>query len=180
MALVSRVLSSTQLEILARHGEERTAPAGETLFSVGDATYPFIAIREGEVAVLDGDGEAIVRHNAGGFLGEINLLTGQTVFLTAVATQPMRYIAVEREELRKILYEESDLADLLLSAFIERREQLQQRADIGLEIVGARGWPDTRRLLEYARRQKLPHRWSPAPAGGDGAGADTAGAGRPL
>ena len=29
----------------------------------------------------------------------MNLLSGQTVFLTAVVTEPMRYIAVEREVL---------------------------------------------------------------------------------
>ena len=33
--------------------------------------------------------------DASGFLGELNLLSGQTVFLTAVVTKPMRYIAVE-------------------------------------------------------------------------------------
>ena len=46
---VSRVLSASQMATLAAHGEERTAAVGETLFEVGDATYPFIAIREGEV-----------------------------------------------------------------------------------------------------------------------------------
>ena len=46
-----RVLSPTQLETLAKLGEERSAAAGETLFEIGDATYPFIAILEGEAAV---------------------------------------------------------------------------------------------------------------------------------
>ena len=84
---VSRVLSDTQLKMLAGHGEERTAEPGETLFEIGDATYPFMAILEGEAAVLDGAGREVVRHGARGFLGEINLLSGQTVFLTAVVTE---------------------------------------------------------------------------------------------
>ena len=124
----SRVLSSSQLQTLAQHGEERTAAVGETLFEVGDETYPFIAIVEGEVAVIDAAGQEIVRHGASGFLGEMNLLSGQTVFLTAVVTEPMRYIAVDREALRQLLFEDGALSDLLLSAFIERRELLQQRA----------------------------------------------------
>jgi thioredoxin reductase (NADPH) len=157
---VQRVLSSTQLAMLAEHGEERSAPVGETLFRIGDATYPFIAILEGEAAVLDGAGHEIVRHGAHGFLGEMNLLSGQSVFLTAVATAPMRYIAVDRETLRDLLFEDGSLADLLLSAFVERRELLQQRHGIGIEIIGARDWADTRRLLDYARRQRLPFSWS--------------------
>ena len=44
---VSRVLSSTQLALLAEHGEVRTAAVGEKLFEIGDETYPFIAILEG-------------------------------------------------------------------------------------------------------------------------------------
>ena len=158
-APVNRVLSSSQLATLAEHGEERTAAGGERLFEIGDETYPFIAIYEGEVAVLDAAGREIVRHGASGFLGEMNLLSGQTVFLTAVVTQRMRYIAVEREVLRQLLFEDGSLSDLLLSAFVERRELLQQQQGIGIEIVGPRESGDTRRLIEFARRLRLPYSW---------------------
>ncbi|HXR30970.1 MAG TPA: FAD-dependent oxidoreductase [Solirubrobacterales bacterium] len=156
---VSRTLSASQLATLGEHGEERTAEAGETLFEIGDATYPFIAILEGEATVLDASGEEIVRHGPSAFLGEINLLSGQTVFLTAVATEPLRYIAVEREPLRQLLFEDGELSDLLLTAFVQRRELLQQREGIGVEIVGPRNSPETRRVREYARQLRLPHSW---------------------
>jgi len=148
---VSRVLSSSQLALLAEHGEERTASVGDKLFEIGDETYPFIAILEGEAAVVDSAGNEIVRHGASGFLGEMNLLSGQTVFLTAVVTEPMRYIAVEREELRKLLREDGPLSDVLLSAFVQRRELLQQRQGIGVEIVGPRDSAPTRQLVDFAK-----------------------------
>jgi thioredoxin reductase (NADPH) len=159
-APVSRVLSSSQLATLATHGEERTAAVGDVLFEIGDETYPFIAILEGEAAVLDGAGQEIVRHGASGFLGEMNLLSGQTVFLTAVVTQPMRYIAVEREELRKLLRDDSSLSDVLLPAFVQRRELLQQRQGIGVEIVGPRDSAPTRQLVDFVKRQRLPFTWT--------------------
>src|SRR6202035_1692149 len=159
LAVPARGLSSTQLEVLGQRGEELTAEVGEKLYEIGDAPYPFIAILEGEEAILDGAGHEIVRHGASGFLGEINLLSGQTVFVTIEVTQRMRYIAVDREVLRGLLFEDGSLSDLLLSAFVERREVLQQREGIGLEITGPRDSPDTRRLLDFARRQKLPHSW---------------------
>jgi thioredoxin reductase (NADPH) len=157
---VSRVLSSRQLATLARHGEERSAEVGEKLFEIGDETYPFIAILEGEAAVLDAAGNEIVRHGPSGFLGEMNLLSGQTVFLTAEATTPMRYIAVQREELRKLLLEDAPLSDILLSAFVQRRELLQQRQGIGIEIVGPRDSAPTRQLVDFAKRQRLPFTWT--------------------
>ncbi len=156
---VSRSLSTSQLATLAEHGEERTAELGERLFEVGDESYPFIAIYEGEVAVIDSTGQEIVRHGPSGFLGEMNLLSGQTVFLTAVVTKPMRYIAVDREVLRRLLFDDGSLSDLLLSAFVERRELLQQREGIGIEIIGPRESSETRRLVEFARRMRLPHSW---------------------
>ena len=153
------MLSNSQLATLRRHGEERTAEAGEKLFEVGDKSYPFIAIIEGEVSVVDSAGGEIVRHGPSGFLGEMNLLSGQTVFLTAIVVEPMRYIAVDREVLRRLLFEDGSLSDLLLSAFIERREMLQQRQGIGLEIIGPRESSETLRTLDFARRLRLPHTW---------------------
>lgn len=155
----SRVLSSSQLATLRQHGEERTAEVGEKLFEIGDETYPFIAVLEGEVAVLDSTGNEIVRHAGSGFLGELNLLTGQAVFLTAEVTKPMRYIAVEREELRRLLLEDAPLSDILLSTFVQRRELLQQRQGIGVEIIGSRDSEATRELVDFAKRQRLPFTW---------------------
>jgi thioredoxin reductase (NADPH) len=155
----SAVLSPSQMEVLARIGDEREAAEGDVLFRVGDETYPFIAIREGEAAVLDPAGKEIVRHGAFGFLGEMNLLSGQRVYLTAVATRPMRYVAVPREDLRALLFEDSSLADLLLGAFVRRRELLSQRVGVGIEIIGPRDSDATRRLADFARRIMLPHAW---------------------
>src|SRR3954470_11097964 len=124
------VLSSSQLDTLRQVGEERTARVGDILFTVGDATYPFIAIVEGEAAVLDAGGNEIVRHGAAGFLGEINLLSGQSVYLTAVVTKAMRYIAIHRDALPPFLFDDAPLADLLLATFTARREALQRTAGI--------------------------------------------------
>jgi len=159
MAAVSPVLSEAQLATLAEHGEERTADAGDVLFKIGDERYPFIAILEGEAVVLDSVGDEIVRHGASGFLGELNLMTGQTVYLTAVATKPMRYIAVEREALRPLLFEDGPLGDVLLSAFTSRREALQRHQGIGVEIFGPRSSAETREMVDYVRRGRLPYTW---------------------
>src|SRR5207244_6522602 len=102
-------LSASQLSALAALGEELTAGVGDVLYRVGDPIYPFIAIREGEVAILDSAGNEIVRHGASSFLGELNLLSGQTVFVSAVVTKPLRYIAVDRDALRARLFEDGQL-----------------------------------------------------------------------
>ena len=111
MPRVNPVLSDAQFEALAARGEERTAEAGEILFEVGQKRYPFIAILEGEAAIEDANGDEVVRHHAPGFLGELSLMTGQTAFLAGVAITAMRYIAVEREDLRELMHEDGSLAE---------------------------------------------------------------------
>src|SRR3954468_9162298 len=140
-------LSAAQLAILADLGEEHTADVGDVLYRVGDRQYPFIAIIEGEVAIVDAAGNEIVRHGASRFLGEMNLLSGQTVFVTAVVTQPVRYIAVDRDAMREVLFEDGPLGDLVLSTFIARREALQTVAGLGLQIVGPHSSAATMRML---------------------------------
>jgi thioredoxin reductase (NADPH) len=167
-APASPSLSASQLARLGALGEERTAGVGGVLYRVGDVTYPFIAILEGEVAIIDVSGQEIVRHGASGFLGEMNLLTGQTVFVTAVVTKPLRYVAVERDVLRELLFEDGPLSDLVLATLIERREALQQVDGIGLEIVGPHTSEATMRMLDFARSNRLPYTWDDASPSGSG------------
>jgi thioredoxin reductase (NADPH) len=167
-APASPLLSPSQVAALAEIGEERSAPAGELLYRVGDRTYPFVAILEGEVAIVDAAGNELVRHGPSGFLGELNLLSGQTVFVNALVVEPLRYIAVERDALRALLNEDGPLSDLVLSTFISRREALQSVPGVGLEIVGPHGSEPTMRMIEFARANRLPYTWQEAvpPDGG--------------
>src|SRR3954447_24470427 len=165
------MLSTSQLATLARLGEERVANVGDVLFRVGDRRYPFIAIVEGEVAIVDAADNELVRHRASGFVGEMNLLSGQTVFLTAVVTRPLRYIAVDRDALRALLFDDGPLSDLLLSSFIARREALQRWDGIGVEIIGPRSSRATVEIAEFARANRLPFTWRDPERGDDEAAA---------
>src|SRR3954468_19985855 len=164
---ISPTLSPSQLGTLAELGDERTAAVGDVLYRIGDQRYPFIALIEGEVLIVDEAGSEIARHGPSGFLGELNLLSGQTVFVTAVATQPLRYIAVDRDKLRPLLFEDGPLSDVVLSTFIARREMLQGVQGLGMEVVGPRSSKATMQMLEYARSNRLPFAWRDPERGDD-------------
>ena len=152
----SPMLSVSQVATLAELGEERTAEVGDELYRVGDQSYPFIVVLRRQVAIVEQHGREIIRHGPSRFLGELNLLSGQSVFVTAVVTQPLRYIAVERDVIRGLLFEDGPLSDLVLSTFIARRESLQTVQGLGLQIVGPRSSAATMRMLDFARSYRLP------------------------
>jgi thioredoxin reductase (NADPH) len=162
VAPASPSLSASQLAKLADLGEGRSARVGDVLYGVGDRIYPFIAILEGEVAILDGAGNEIIRHGPSGFLGEMNLLSGQSVFVTAVVAEALRYIEVERDVFRALLFEDGPLSDVVLATFMARREALQQVDGIGLDIVGPHSSEETMRMLAFARSNRLPYTWEDA------------------
>jgi thioredoxin reductase (NADPH) len=154
-------LSEVQIEMLARHGERRRVEPGEVLFREGDERYDFFVILDGKVMVVAGYGDeqrVIAVHGPRRFLGELSLLTGQAAFFTAVVREPGEVLVVPVERLRALVTQDTALGDLILRAYLLRREMLIGLG-AGLQIVGSRYSPDTRRLREFAARNRLPHRW---------------------
>jgi thioredoxin reductase (NADPH) len=156
-------LSDEQIAALSAHGERRRAEAGEVLFHEGDERYDFYVVLEGRVAILQGgdqidDDTLIAVHGPHRFLGELSLLTGQAAFFSAVALDPSELLVVPVERLRDLVTQDTALGDLILRAYLIRRELLIGLG-VGFRIVGSHFSPDARRLREFAARNRLPHRW---------------------
>jgi thioredoxin reductase (NADPH) len=154
-------LSEAQIEALAAHGHRRRTQPGEVLFREGDPSCDFFVILAGKVAIVAGYGEqehVISVHGPGRFLGELNLLTGQTVFVTAVVREAGEVLVVPVERLRRLVTQDPALGDLILRAYLLRRSLLIELGT-GFQIIGSRFLPDTRRLREIAARNRLPHQF---------------------
>src|SRR6476646_9224494 len=91
-------LRPDQLALLETFGTRRRAEVGDVLFADGDESYSFFVVMSGAVDVIgtfDGVEEVIVQHGAGRFIGELNLLTGQRVYLTARVAKAGEVIEIE-------------------------------------------------------------------------------------
>ena len=154
-------LTDDQLAALEARGEHRRTQPGEILFRAGEPTPEFFVVLEGTVAMLDregSEGRVVSLHGPRRFLGEISLLTGQASFLTAMVIEKGEVLAVPVEQLRELVAQDSVLGDLLLRAFLTRRSMLIELGS-GLRVIGSGFSPDTRRLREFAARNRLPHRF---------------------
>ncbi|HEV7807211.1 MAG TPA: FAD-dependent oxidoreductase [Solirubrobacteraceae bacterium] len=155
-------LSPGQIEALAALGERRVAHAGDVVYEAGDTSCDFFVIVEGSVAIVEGHGaedeQVVAVHGPGRFVGELGLLTGQPVFLSAVVRKAGAVVRVPTDRLRELVGNDSALGDLILRALLLRRSILLGLGS-GFRIVGSRFSPDTRRLRDFAARNRLPHRW---------------------
>jgi thioredoxin reductase (NADPH) len=155
-------LSDEQLARLEAQGRRRATREGDVLFREGDERYDFCVVLAGKVAVIDGYGSAeerlIAVHGPRRFLGELGLLAGQAAFYTAVVREPGEVLVVPVTRLRAVVLQDSHLGDLLLRAYLTRRERLIGLG-AGFKVIGSRSSPDARRVREFLARNRLPHRW---------------------
>jgi thioredoxin reductase (NADPH) len=157
----SRPLADDHIAMLRRIGEVRPVRAGEVLFREGDRGYDLFVILSGQLKITDhqaGVERDLATGGAGEFVAELNLLTGERLFTTAVVLEPGEVLVVPVARLQALISRDQVLGDLILQTVFARREWLA-RARTGMRIVGSRSQPDTRRLLEFAERNRLPHVW---------------------
>ena len=156
-------LDERQLDLLEAVGECRQTLVGERLYRAGDATYHLFVILSGAVEVVLDDGNAeervIAQLGPGMFLGELNMLTGQRVYLSARVTAAGEVVRVPADVARRLIAIDATLGDTIVTAFLARRDALRSGAGSSIRLLGSRYVPETRAVREYLARHRIPHEW---------------------
>ncbi len=155
-------LSEGHIAKLTALGGLRRVPEKEPLFLAGERNLDFFVVLAGMVATVEAYGSAEQRiigvHGPGRFLGEVGLLTGEAAYYAAVAAQDTEVLAVPVDLLRELVAHDPALGDVILRAYLIRRWMLVGLG-VGMRIVGSRYSADTRRLRDFAARNRLPAQW---------------------
>lgn len=154
-------LTDEQVELLAAYGDRRPTASSEVLFREGEPNREFLVVLSGLVDVVHDFGlpeEGLVAtHGPGRFLGELGLLEGQRAFYTVVVREAGEVLALPVDRLREVVANDAVLGDQILRAYLGRRTRLIG-VGAGFRILGSCRSPQTRRLREFAARNRLPHR----------------------
>ena len=159
------VLTDEQVASVARRGTRHHTTAGEVLYAAGDRGYDFIVIEAGEVDVLrpampNAPEALIATWGPGRFLGELNLLTGQSAIATARVRAPGVVHRIAPAQFRELMADDAEVSDLVLRVLLARRQALRGGEGARtLEILGSQLSPATQALRTWASRQELPHTW---------------------
>ena len=155
------------------YGTPQETHPGDVLFKPGDVDVDLIVVARGSVEVIrtetaDVPAETVAKVRAGGFVGELNLLTGQNVYLLCRVREAGTVYRVTPERLRQLMANDGELSDIIFRALVARRELLQRSTGAqAVEIVGNPRSASGLALRTYAARQRLIHVWFDAdsPAG---------------
>jgi thioredoxin reductase (NADPH) len=137
------VLTDEQVASVGRRGTRHHTTAGEVLYAAGDRGYDFIVIEAGEVDVLrpampNAPEALIATWGPGRFLGELNLLTGQSAIATARVRAPGVVHRIAPAQFRELQAADAEVSDLVLRVLLARRQALRQGEPARtLEILGS-------------------------------------------
>src|SRR5580658_3270629 len=121
-------LSAAELAVLKPLATAHDFADGEVIFRAGQADIDLFVVESGQIDILnptDGN-RVIVTHEPGQFSGDIDLLTGRPVIVTAVARGQSRVWRVPGSQLRGLLNRVPSFGEKLTVAFMRRRELLLQ------------------------------------------------------
>jgi thioredoxin reductase (NADPH) len=155
-------LDEADMALVTQLGVRRRVTEGEYLFREGDDAYDFFVVVSAEVDIVvavDGRESVIVHHGPGRFLGELNMLSGLRVFVSARVVTPGEVVVVSRDRLRQLMATNPRLGDTILAAFVARRGLLMTGAAPAIRVIGSRFSPESLRIGEFLVRTHIPHEW---------------------
>jgi thioredoxin reductase (NADPH) len=155
-AQIAQLLDCTTVE--TKHFQD-----GQTLISVGDRVVKFFVVKSGHVEIVDyssDEPKTITVHGESQFTGDISQLTGTPAIFSAIARGDCEVYEVSGEALRHLLNQCPSLSDIILQAFIARRQLLRESPGfIGLRVIGSRYSPDTFRVRDFLSRNRVLFTW---------------------
>ena len=153
-------LADDHIALLRQIGQVWRVQADEILFREGDRGWVFV-ILSGLAKICDQEAGVERELSILGprqFTASLGLFTGERSFTTAVVVEPGEVLVVPVDKLQYLISRDQVLGDLIVRTALARRDWLLN-ARTGLRIIGSRSQAQTRRLLEFAERNRLPHVW---------------------
>jgi thioredoxin reductase (NADPH) len=154
------VLTPHQIERVRALSRLRLVTAGDVLFSPGDTNVPFFVLLSGAMDIVQPDfaGERLVAtHDAGGFTGEMTMITGHRCLALGRVTKPGEFLELSAADLRSLIAKDAELSEIFMGAFILRRLELIRRGQGNVVLLGSRYSAHTLRLREFLTRNGHPY-----------------------
>ena len=155
-------LDDAHVATLAKFGTRRLLRDGEPLFKAGDREYKFFVVERGAVEIVEhssGETKRVALHERHAFGGDVSLVTGRPALISAIARGDTEIFEISPADIRRVMSERPALGEILLRAFIARRELLVASDFQGLKIIGSGSSRDTFRIRDFLARNQVPFTW---------------------
>src|SRR5882757_443383 len=156
-------LDDHQLALLEPLGKRRLLRPGESIYKAGQRDVGLTVVLRGAVEAFDShDGHEQILGTIGPrhFAGDVSALMGTaSVAKLRGGAEESEILEVPAGRLRQALAELPGVSEILVRAFIMRRQRLQRDPDFcGLRILAPEGSREGRQLEDFLDKNHVPHR----------------------
>jgi thioredoxin reductase (NADPH) len=156
-------LSEAKLEWLRkRGGRAQSFAPGEVLYEHAVRDAPFFVIERGRVEFVDrkpGKDVHFAEADAGTFIGDIAVFTGEPTLSACVAVEPTATIVFDRPALREMVASWPELGESLFRTLLARRAWHEERGFGVMRLIAPRGSRRAFEVRDLLERNLLPVRW---------------------
>jgi thioredoxin reductase (NADPH) len=153
------VLTAEQISRIRPVSKVRNVKVGEILFEPGDLDIACFVLLSGSMEIVQPGihGERlIVNHEAGGFTGEMTMISGRRSLARGRVTAAGEFLEISSTQLRTLVARDAELSEIFMRAFILRRVTLINRGQGNVILMGSRHSAKTLRLREFLTRNGHP------------------------
>jgi thioredoxin reductase (NADPH) len=156
-------LSDAKLAWLRKRGGERKSfGPGEVLYEHAVREAPFFVLERGLVEFVDrkpGKDVHIAQADAGTFIGDIAVFTGEPTISACVAVEPTSVIAFDRAGLRDMVARWPEFGEHLFRTLLARRAWHEAEGHGVMRLIAPRGSRRAFEVRDLLERNLLPVRW---------------------
>lgn len=154
-------LTPELIDILRPYGQVETIAADTVLTEAGCKHYDCFVVLSGEISITDPHaGDSLVTvHGPGQFSGDSDVLSERAALVSATMTRSGEVLRIGPEAIRRIIAGLPEASEILLQAFLLRRDALISQGGHGARLIGSRYSADTFRIREFFSRNQLPYTW---------------------
>jgi thioredoxin reductase (NADPH) len=153
-------LTAEQIDRIRAVSKVRKVKVGEILFEPGDSNVPFFVLLSGSLEIvqpgLHGE-RPIVTHEAGGFTGEMTMISGRRSLARGRVSEAGELLEMSNDDFRALVARDAELGEIFMRAFILRRVELINRGAGNVILLGSQHSAQTLHLREFLTRNGHPH-----------------------
>lgn len=153
------ILTQKQISTLKNFGTVSKFDKETSVFKVGDNSYDFFVVLDGEICVKDSldSNHIIVTHGINEFSGDNSMISSRSAQFNGYAAKGSTLLRIEPQVLKEIISKHSDISDVILSAFILRQETMLNDFNGGIKVIGSENSKETYDLRDFMEKNHIWH-----------------------
>jgi thioredoxin reductase (NADPH) len=155
-------LEDFEIEAARQCGRTEIFERGTNLYCAGHQPLDCFVIVSGQVEIVDPTGDeerVLLEYGAGGFTGDITVLTRRASAVSCRAVERCETIRLTGTELRHVMVKCPSLGEKWIPALLRRRSLLEKMGVEGLRLFGPHSDLATLHLREFLHRNGVFHHW---------------------